>query len=296
MAHGEKVTITYTVDVNESALEPNGRVKGDDGKNNIIVEDDEGDEDETTNIVHEIKFSDLDKLTTSQTETADGKIRMSWLITANTQRRASLVGSTVSDRIDPSSKDIMKYVKADGKVQLHVTGTDGEGNTYSRIIEVTPGDDQGQESWIWTVENIGEPQGTPLSYSIAYDTIAEKQTDNTAVKNDAENSSGGSDTGVGAVPGTDPGSGDTPPSIVTEKAATAVTTEYIDWDIVINVPICRHRIYAYSCLSDECREMGDHDQRPAQEGCRRKPLPVLHHRGFLLSGGSICRIRRSGWQ
>ncbi len=207
MAHGEKVTITYTADVNESALEPNGRVKGDDGKNNIIVEDDEGDEDETTNIVHEIKFSDLDKLTTSQTETADGKIRMSWLITANTQRRASLVGSTVSDRIDPASKDIMKYVKADGKVQLHVTGTDGEGNTYSRIIEVTPGDDQGQESWIWTVENIGEPQGTPLSYSIAYDTIAEKQTDNTAVKNDAENSSGGSDTGVGAVPGTDPGSG-----------------------------------------------------------------------------------------
>ena len=236
MAHGEKVTITYTADVNESALEPNGRVNGDDGKNNLVVEDDEGDEDETTNIVHEIKFSDLDKLTTSQTETADGKIRMSWLITANTQRRASLVGSTVSDRIDPASKDIMKYAKSDGKVQLHVTGTDGEGNTYSRIIEVTPGDDQGQESWIWTVENIGEPEGTPLSYSIAYDTIAEKQTDNTAVKNDAENSSGGSDTGVGAVPGPDSGSGDTPPSIVTEKAATAVTTEYIDWDIVINVP------------------------------------------------------------
>ena len=232
MSHDETVTITYTADVNESALGPNGRVIGDDGKNSVIVEEG-GHKDEKTSIVHEIKFSDLDKVTTSQTETSDGTVWMSWEITANTERRASLVGSTITDRIDVSSKDIMKYAKSDGKVLLHVTGTDSEGNTYSRTIEVTPVDNQGQESWTWTVENLGERAGTPLSYRIAYDTIAEKKADNVTVQNDAENGGGGSDIGVGVIPGTDP---DTPPSVVTEKEATAVTEEYIDWVIVINVP------------------------------------------------------------
>ena len=107
MTHGEKVTLTYTADVNESALGPNGQVKDDDGKNSVIVDDDDH-QDEKTNIVHEIKFSDLHKVTTSQTETGDGK------------------------------------------VQLHVTGTDAAGNTYPAnapaVIEVTPDNNQGQES------------------------------------------------------------------------------------------------------------------------------------------------------
>lgn len=233
MSHGEKVTITYTADVNEAALGPNGSVIGDDGKNNVLVRDDQGDEDGKTHVVHDIRFSDLEKVSLSQTETEDGKICLVWTVTANTARRASLVGSTVTDRIDPDSKDIMKYAAAsDGKVRLHVTGTDAEGNTYSQITEVTPEDNGGRESWTWTVENIGEPAGTPLSYKISYETIAERQTGSAAVKNSAENSSGGSDVGVGVVPG----KGDTLPAVVTEKAATSVTAEYVDWEIVVNVP------------------------------------------------------------
>jgi LPXTG-motif cell wall-anchored protein len=242
MSHGETVTITYTADVNESALGPNGKVTGDDGKNRVIVENDQEDEDEKTHIVHEIKYSDLDKVSTSQTETEDGKILLNWQITANTEREASLVGSTITDRIDWDSTSIMQYVKNEaGNVVLTVTGSDSANppNTYTQYIEVSPETVNGQESWTWTVANLGEnspgtplAESTPLSYTISYKTIAEKSTNNVTVKNNAENSSGGSDSGVGVVPG----NGDTPPSIITDKEATGVTAEYIDWDIVINVP------------------------------------------------------------
>lgn len=235
MSHGETVTITYTADVNENALGAGGKVTGDDGKNNVTVKTDQGNEDEKTSIVNEIKWSDLSKVSTSSVETSDDKIQLSWEIDANTSRTASLVGSTISDKIDWNSKEYMKYVQsADGKITLHVVGTAADGTVYTRDIQVPVGSNQNQESWSWVVENLGETEGTPLSYKITYDTVATKQTNTTSVKNNAENSSGGSDSGVGVVPGTNPGGGE--PTIVTKKEATAVTPDYIDWNIVINVP------------------------------------------------------------
>ena len=237
MSHGETVTITYTADVNESALGAGGTVTGDDGKNRVHVKTDQEKEDEKTNIVNEIKWSDLSKVSTSSEEIPDDKIKLSWEIDANTSRTASLVGSTISDRIDWNSKEYMKYVQSDGKVTLHVVGTSADGKTYTGDIQVPVGNNQNQESWSWVVENLGETAGTPLSYKITYDTIATKQTNDTTVKNNAENSSGGSDSGVGVVPGTNPGGGDDDePKINTRKEATEVTADYIDWKIVINVP------------------------------------------------------------
>ncbi len=237
MSHGETVTITYTADVNEAALGAGGKVTGDDGKNNVKVETDQGKEDEKTNIVNEINFSDLSKITTSSVETEDDKVNMSWKITANEGKKASLVGSTISDRIDWNSKDIMKYASADGKVSLSIVGTDAEGHTYTKTVQVNVNDNQGQESWAWVVESLGEPAGTPLTYEISYQTIVTKPSSDTIVKNEATNDAGGSHTGTGVVPGTNPGGGGgDEPTIVTQKAATAVTPDYIDWSIVINVP------------------------------------------------------------
>ena len=239
MSHGETVTITYTADVNESALGAGGIVTGDDGKNNVKVETDQGKEDEKTSIVNEIKWSDLSKVSTASEEASDDKIKLSWEINANTAKTASLVGSTISDKIDWNSKEMMKYVQSDGKVSLTVVGTDASGKTYTKTIQIPVGNNQNQESWSWVVENIGEPAGTPLSYKITYDTIATKQTENSSVKNDANNNAGGSDSGVGVVPGTTPGgggSGGDEHKIVTKKETTEVTAEYIDWNIVINVP------------------------------------------------------------
>jgi len=175
MSHGETVTITYTADVNEAALGAGGKVTGDDGKNNVKVETEQGKEDEKTNIVNEIKWSDLSKVSTSSEEIPDDKVKLSWEIDANTSRTASLVGSTISDRIDWNSKEYMKYVQSDGKVTLHVVGTAADGTTYTKDIQVPVGNNQNQESWSWVVENLGETEGTPLSYKITYDTVAIKQ-------------------------------------------------------------------------------------------------------------------------
>ena len=236
IGHNETVTITYTADVNESALGVGGRVTGDDGKNNVHVETDQEKEDDKTNIVNEINFSDLSKVTTSSVDNEDGTIDMNWKITANEGKKASLVGSTISDKIDWNSKDIMKYASADGKVSLSIVGTDAEGHSYTKTVQVNVNDNQGQESWAWVVENLGEPAGTPLTYEISYQTVVTKQSSDTIVKNEADNDAGGSQTGAGVVPGTGGGSGGDEPAIVTKKAATAVTPDYIDWSIVINVP------------------------------------------------------------
>ena len=46
-----------------------------------------------------------------------------------------LVGSNIIDTIDYSSKDVMKYVAPDGKVPLHVVGTDADGNEEKAKVE-----------------------------------------------------------------------------------------------------------------------------------------------------------------
>ena len=231
MSHGETVTISYTADVNEEALGANGKVTGDDGKNSITVEDDQGDGDHDQNIVNEIKFSDLSKAAVSSTELSGNKVQLDWKIIANEGKKSSLVGSTISDRIDWNSKEVMKYQATDGKVTIHVIGTDANGTRYEKNVPLTVANNSGQEAWSWTVENIGEPEGTPLTYEITYSTIATKQNNSVSVKNEANNTGGGSGTGIGVVPGTGGSS-----TIVTSKTATSVTEDYIDWKIIVNVP------------------------------------------------------------
>ena len=118
----------------------------------------------------------------------------------------------------------------DGKGPLHVVGTDADRHEYIRDVEATLYDSDGQQYWIWEVKNIGETEGTPLSYEITYSTVATKQNGSVTVKNNTSNESGGNDSGTGVVPGT------STQEIVASKKATKVTEEYIDWTIVINVP------------------------------------------------------------
>ena len=232
MTNNETVTITYTASVNESALDPGGKVVGDEGKNTVRVEDDDH-HDEKIHIVNEIRFADLNKVSTSSEDNGDGTVTLNWKITANTDRIAPLVGSKITDKISLDSKDIMHYaVDAEGRVKLHVVGTNVNGTEYVKDIYVTPENNDGQQgspTWTWIVENIGEHDGTPLSYEITYQTVADKQqTASVSVKNEAENESGGSETGTGIIPGPEP--------IVARKEAVQVEEDYVDWTIVVNIP------------------------------------------------------------
>lgn len=239
MAHGETVTITYTADVDESKLGENGKVTGDDGKNHVKVTNGDGKTDEKDNVVNEIKYSDLSKVSTASTDKGT-TVEMEWKITANASMKASLVGGTISDRIDWNSKDVMKYADSGGNLTLQVVGTDASGESYTKNVTVNIADNQGQQSWSWKVESLGETAGTPLKYEITYKTNVTKQANDVTVKNNATTDRGGSDTGAGVVPGTNPGGGSGEggggSSIVAAKTATNVTAEYIDWNIVINVP------------------------------------------------------------
>ncbi len=229
MVHNETVTISYSANVDHTKLGPGGVVEGEDGKNTVKVKPDDVPEKETTDVLHKIQFSDISKVNTTSTDNGE-TVTLNWKLEANTGMLSSLVGSNIIDTIDYSSKDVMKYVAPDGKVPLHVVGTDADGNEHMSDVEATLYDSDGQQYWIWEVENIGETPGTPLRYEITYSTVATKQNGSVTVKNNTSNESGGNDSGTGVVPGT------STQEIVADKKATKVTEEYIDWTIVINVP------------------------------------------------------------
>ena len=237
MAHDETVTIKYTASVDTSKIGPGGKVTGDDGKNSVTVTNDDNKTDTAENITNTIKFSDIAKSSTSSEETADGeKVEMEWKITANEGHLGSIKGSKITDTIDHGSKDIMHYVVGnDGKLALSVKkiAPDGTSTTETVYVDVSKTYDQGPETWTWIPQDEGN-----YAYEITYKTLVTKQTENTTVKNNTSNESGGSTSGTGVVPGTNPGGGgggdDT--DIVAGKAATNVTPEYIDWDIVVNIP------------------------------------------------------------
>ena len=234
MAHNETVTIKYTASVDTSKLGPGGKVTGNDGKNNVTVTNDDGKSDTDENITNTIKFSDIAKSSTSSEETADGeKVEMEWKITANEGQLGSIKGSKITDTIDHGSKDIMHYVVGnDGKLALTVKkiAPNGTSTTETVYVDVSKTYDQGPETWTWIPQDEGN-----YAYEITYKTLVTRQTENTTVKNNTSNESGGSTSGTGVVPGTNPGGGSGTDDIVGGKAAVAVTPEYIDWDIVVAI-------------------------------------------------------------
>ena len=233
MSHNETVTINYTASVDLSKVGPGGTVTGENGKNSVTVKPENGPGDKAENIVNTIKYSSISKSSTSQKELAGDKVELTWQIVANKGSQGSLAGSKITDRIDWGSKDVMKYARP---LSLEINAYNQDGTfAYTRTETVTVADNQGQESWTYTIPETDKNHN--YYYEISYKTIADQQTDNNTVKNNVDNESDGSSSGSAIVPGTNPGGGGgTTPSIVTTKTAKKVTTEYVDWDIVINVP------------------------------------------------------------
>ena len=242
MAHDESLTISYTASVQLTELNADGTVKGEDGKNSVTVTNKDNKTDTKTNIINEIKYSDISKISTSSTDKEDGTVELEWKIVANENRRASIAGGTITDIIDWSSKDIMQYaVESEGenagKLALSVKKIgSGDENPQTVYVDVTPAYAGGPAHWVYNIPN-GDGNYT---YEITYKTIATKQANTSTVKNTTTNDHGGSDSGAGVVPGTGTGGGggDVTPGddLVVAKTATKVTEEYVDWDIVISVP------------------------------------------------------------
>lgn len=237
MSHNETVTINYTASVDLSKVGPGGKVEPVDGTNNVTVKPENGDGDNDKNIVNTIKYSSISKSSTGQSavEGDDTKVKLDWTIVANKGSKGSLAGSKITDTIDWGSKDVMKYASKPLELTIKVYNQDGTpaGTPRKATVDVT--DNQGQESWTYVIPD--SDKSNNYYYEISYSTIADKKKENLTVKNNVDNESDGSSSGSGIVPGTNPGGGgEDTPSIITEKTAKKVTTDYIDWDIVINVP------------------------------------------------------------
>ena len=250
IGHNQTVTITYSADVDTSALDHKGNIKvSDDGKNTVTVGNDDDDHDDDTNTyTNRIKYSSTSKTSTSvvdhETEQdPDNKTAtLGWKIVLNDNYRGSIVGDKVWDTIDWSSKDAMKYtVDENGNVTLHIAAKNQDGTkTYNTTVTAAVVTDaNGVQSWEYTIPQLGDDPDEILSYEITYTTEVDKTKldsgSNGIVKNNTTNEGDGSSTGTGVVPiphSDEPGEDD----IVGGKTAVDVTEEYVDWDIVINVP------------------------------------------------------------
>ena len=245
IGHNQTVTITYSADVDTSALDHKGNIKvSEDGKNTVTVENDDHDHDNDTNTyTNQIKYSSTSKSSTSMEDHEEEQTAtLGWKIVLNDNYRGSIVGDKVWDTIDWSSKDAMKYtVDENGNVTLHIAAKNQDGtktyNTTATAAVVT--DANGVQSWEYTIPQLGEDPDEILSYEITYTTEVDKtklnSNSNGIVKNNTTNEGDGSSTGTGVVPiphSDEPGEDD----IVGGKTAVDVTEEYVDWDIVINVP------------------------------------------------------------
>ena len=250
IGHNQTVTITYSADVDTSALDHKGNIKvSDDGKNTVTVENGDDDHDDDTNTyTNRIKYSSTSKTSTSvvdhETEQdPDNKTAtLGWKIVLNDNYRGSIVGDKVWDSIDWSSKDAMKYtVDENGNITLHIAAKSQDGmKTYNTTVTAAVvTDPNGVQSWEYTIPQLGEDPDEILSYEITYTTEVNKteldSSSNGIVKNNTTNEGDGSSTATGVVPiphSDEPGEDE----IVGGKAAVDVTEEYVDWDIVINVP------------------------------------------------------------
>ena len=245
IGHNQTVTITYSADVDTSALDHKGNIKvSEDGKNTVTVENDDDDHDEDTNTyTNQIKYSSTSKSSTSMEDHEEEQTAtLGWKIVLNDNYRGSIVGDKVWDTIDWSSKDAMKYtVDENGNVSLHIAAKNQDGTkTYdTTVTAAVVTDPNGIQSWEYTIPQLGADPDEILSYEITYTTEVDKtkldSSSNGIVKNNTTNEGDGSSTGTGVVPiphSDEPGEDD----IVGGKTAVNVTAEYVDWDIVINVP------------------------------------------------------------
>lgn len=242
MAHDEVVTITYSASVNPSALEHNGTIKQlEDATNTLIAEN----QDKTVIVPNTynntIKYSSTSKTNTgvADDEIDPNKAVLDWKVVLNENFRGSIVGDTIKDTIDWSSKDGMKYASP-LKLTINAKNKDGTIN-HTKEVTVTPTENaNGQQSWTYIIEQFDSEEEI-LSYEINYQTIVDKTSPDIIsssgfVKNNVENEGDGSATGTGIIPGIGGGGESGHDDISGGKKATNVTSEYIDWDIVVVVP------------------------------------------------------------
>ena len=241
MVHGETVTIEYYADVdltgvtgigngNYGTLEQTGnsvKISSQDDWPGHEVTIDAGD------FVNKIKLSNVRKTASSQF-IRDGKTYITWTIVLNENANLSLAGKTVTDIIDASSQQIMRY-SGNG---LHIEKYEKNG-TSAGPSDVEWGTDgltasNGGSTWTYTIP--ASDEGHNYKYVITYETEVDSDLflTTTTVNNSAHDEY---DTAYGgANVGTTGQEVDADKSVKHTQVDAANKTAETEWMITFNVP------------------------------------------------------------
>lgn len=235
MQNGEKVTITYWARVNLDEIAQSGHATVTETGNTVRVTHDDG-EDEDTNVVHEINYSDFSKAAINVSDSiydeATGKTyqRITWEIVTNSEYGKSLAGSTITDKIAESSKDKMSYSGQGITVKVYDSSNNLVAErtpSWSQVgVSNTTGDNKDM-TWTYNVPSSDGNYKYVITYTTDYDITG--MTGKTNATNYSEGQ-GGTDVGTAQV---GPGEQD---QLSVLKKAVEVDDEKITWNITINIP------------------------------------------------------------
>ena len=241
MAHGETVTIEYYADVdltgvtgigngNYGTLEQTGnsvKISSHDDWPGHEVTIDAGD------YVNKIKLSNVRKTASSQF-IHDGKTYVTWTIVLNENANLSLAGKTVTDTIDASSQQIMRY-SGNG---LHIEKYEKDGTPAGSgdIAWGTGGltASNGGSTWTYTIP--ASDAGHNYKYVITYETEVDSDmfltttTVNNSVRDEYDTAYGGANIGTTGQ------EVDADKSVVHTNVDAANKTAETEWMITFNVP------------------------------------------------------------
>ena len=241
MSHGDSLKIKYSASVDLTQLGSDGKIVSGEKRNTVQINDVEKTHFDFDNVIH---YSDISK---SSTRYDSDNNLIEWKIIANQSKLSNIVGATISDSIEWNSKEALKYAKNDGtaassgdQISLTLVVTDNSTPSNSKTINdvhVTVNEDSnGIQSWSYIIPDTaydGLLTDKKYSYEFTYKTVVDstKVPSDGFVKNNTNNDKGGSDSGSQYI-----GGGSSGDEIAASKTTKTVTDEYIDWDIVINIP------------------------------------------------------------
>ena len=227
--NNEEVYVTYKAKIDRTKL--TGTATAAETSNGVkVTGTDVTEQRDSTDFAGKIAIESLSKGMVGYT--GDGSTKTAtWRIVYNADHLADVVGRTVTDTIDPASQTIMKYTPG-GEITIKRFLKDEYGNEKQEgkdeVIPYTKLTAYSDSSWTWTVPQ--EDASKKYRYEITYSTDVEvgEAIGKTAVKNNVEESGGGTAGGSGEVgPGFD---------VDLSKALDSYDADGAEWVISFKVP------------------------------------------------------------
>ncbi len=229
MQHGERITLTYTADVDYDKVGL-GKVSEDNKKNSVSVKSTEHPDEIKKDYIYpnEISYSDVIKKSNTGTVGDDSKKTIDWSVDVNSKKLISVAKQTIKDSIAEGSRDIMHY--SGTGITILVTKEDGTTETRNvawNQLENVQRDEKGIISWEYPVPDTDGK----YSYHITYTTEVDmnKVTGDIDVTNTASVGDKTTSDSTTVKPGTENGAG-------VKKEVVSSSQKEVEWKITVTVP------------------------------------------------------------